>query len=62
MQIGEVARRARVAASTIRFYEQAGILPEPAAQLPVTGTTSLRFWKGFHLSERVSRSDSPWLS
>lgn len=30
MQIGEVARKAGVAASTIRFYERAGILPKPA--------------------------------
>ncbi|MGH8870623.1 MAG: MerR family DNA-binding transcriptional regulator [Acidimicrobiia bacterium] len=29
MQIGEVARRAGMAASAIRFYEEAGLLPEP---------------------------------
>ncbi|MGH8946220.1 MAG: heavy metal-responsive transcriptional regulator [Acidimicrobiia bacterium] len=29
MRIGEVARRVGVATSAIRFYEQAGLLPEP---------------------------------
>lgn len=29
MQIGEVARRAGIATSAIRFYEEAGLLPEP---------------------------------
>ena len=29
MQIGEVARRAGVATSAIRFYEEQGLLPEP---------------------------------
>ncbi len=30
MRIGEVARRAGVTTSAIRFYEQSGLLPEPA--------------------------------
>lgn len=30
MRIGEVAERARVTAKTLRFYERAGLLPEPA--------------------------------
>ncbi len=30
MSIGELARRAGVAASTIRYYEEAGLLPQPA--------------------------------
>lgn len=30
MQIGEVARQVGVATSAIRFYEEAGLLPEPA--------------------------------
>lgn len=30
MQIGEVARRVGVATSAIRFYEEAGLIPEPA--------------------------------
>jgi MerR family redox-sensitive transcriptional activator SoxR len=30
MTIGEVARRSNIAASAIRFYEQAGVLPKPA--------------------------------
>lgn len=30
MQIGELARRAGTTAKTIRFYEQAGLLPAPA--------------------------------
>lgn len=29
MQIGEVARKVGVATSAIRFYEEAGLLPEP---------------------------------
>lgn len=29
MQIGEVARRAGIATSAIRFYEETGLLPEP---------------------------------
>ena len=29
MQIGEVARQARMATSAIRFYEETGLLPEP---------------------------------
>lgn len=29
MQIGEVAKQAGVATSAIRFYEEAGLLPEP---------------------------------
>jgi DNA-binding transcriptional MerR regulator len=29
MQIGELARRVGVATSTIRFYEESGLLPEP---------------------------------
>jgi MerR family Zn(II)-responsive transcriptional regulator of zntA len=29
MQIGEVARRAGMAPSAIRFYEESGLLPEP---------------------------------
>jgi DNA-binding transcriptional MerR regulator len=29
MQIGEVARKAGIATSAIRFYEDAGLLPEP---------------------------------
>jgi MerR family redox-sensitive transcriptional activator SoxR len=30
MQIGEVARRAGVTASTLRYYEREGLLPRPA--------------------------------
>lgn len=30
MQIGELAQRSGLSAKTIRFYEQAGVLPEPA--------------------------------
>lgn len=30
MRIGEVARRAGVSTKALRFYEQAGVLPEPA--------------------------------
>ena len=30
MKIGELARAARCSAETIRFYEKAGLLPEPA--------------------------------
>ena len=30
MQIGELARRSGATTKTIRFYEQAGVLPEPA--------------------------------
>lgn len=30
MQIGELAARSGVTTKTIRFYEQAGVLPEPA--------------------------------
>ncbi|MFN2322932.1 MAG: Cd(II)/Pb(II)-responsive transcriptional regulator [Trueperaceae bacterium] len=30
MQIGELARAARCSVATIRYYEQAGLLPEPA--------------------------------
>jgi DNA-binding transcriptional MerR regulator len=30
VRIGELARRTRLTAKTIRFYEQAGVLPEPA--------------------------------
>jgi DNA-binding transcriptional MerR regulator len=30
MRIGELARTAQVSTKTVRFYEQAGLLPEPA--------------------------------
>lgn len=32
MRIGELAARSGLTAKTIRFYEQAGVLPEPARQ------------------------------
>lgn len=32
MQIGEVARRAGLSTSAVRYYEQAGLLPAPARQ------------------------------
>ncbi|MEO6206081.1 MAG: heavy metal-responsive transcriptional regulator [Mycobacteriales bacterium] len=52
MRIGELAQQAGVTAKTLRFYEQAGVLPEPARtpsgyrEYERTTLARLRFIKG----------------
>ena len=61
MRIGDVAERAGVPASTIRYYERAGVLPEPerrsgqrvyeAEVLELLGTVKIGQELGFTLKE-----------
>lgn len=61
MRIGDVAQRAGVAATTIRYYEREGVLPEPARQsgqrvygpevLELLGTVKMAQELGFTLEE-----------
>ena len=61
LSIGDVARRARMSPSTIRYYERVGILPKPArvagrrrydeSILERLAMVTLAKWMGFTVSE-----------
>ena len=61
MRIGEVAKRAGIAASTLRYYEEIGLIPPPKRisgqrdydepVFVVLGVIRLAQRAGFHLSE-----------
>ena len=59
MRISQLAERSGVPATTLRFYETAGLLPADGLP-PATASTIRRRWSGWRSSEPRSTWACPW--